>query len=133
MICLHHVNIPAHNVQQSVAFFRDIIGLTPGVWNSHPGTTFNAGPDNLAIFGDDNRGLHVVKPVPDFAKKQGLLLNPTIGGHFAITVPDLDTVKRRLQAANIMYSDGGNFMPGVINMYCYDPSMNLIEINQVIK
>jgi catechol 2,3-dioxygenase-like lactoylglutathione lyase family enzyme len=133
---IHHVNIPAHNVRESVAFFRDIIGLPEGQWklpsNEFLGN-FRADPDYLAIFGDNSRGIHIVKPVPEFAKNNGLLVNPTIGGHFAITVPDIAAVKARLDKAGIMYSEGGRYaMEGVTNIYLYDPSMNIIEVNQMI-
>ena len=61
----------------------------------------------------------------------GLDHNPTIGGHVAITVPDIDVVKRRLDAAGIQYSDAGRYaMVGFHQIYLYDPSMNLIEVNQ---
>ena len=133
---IHHVNIPAHDVRQTVTFFRDIIGLNEGNWKLPPGQTpnFNFDPDYLAIMGEDSRGIHIVKPVPEFARNNGLLINPTIGGHVAITVPDLDAVKRRLDAAGIMYSEGGRYaMAGVTNLYVYDPSANIIEINQIMK
>jgi catechol 2,3-dioxygenase-like lactoylglutathione lyase family enzyme len=130
------VNIPAHNVRETVAFFRDLLGMQEGQWrlpSSNLLGNFNAGPDHLAIFGEDSRGIHIVKPVAEFAKNNGLLVNPTIGGHFAITVADLGAVKKRLEAAGIMYSEGGRYaMEGVTNIYLYDPSMNLLEINQII-
>ena len=72
-----------------------------------------------------------MKPVPRFAKDNGLFHNPTIGGHVAITVPDLEVVKRRLEAAGVLFSDAGQYaMLGYRQIYLYDPSMNLIEINQ---
>jgi catechol 2,3-dioxygenase-like lactoylglutathione lyase family enzyme len=133
---IHHVNLQAHDVRRSVAFFCDIIGLEEGRWQLPPGQkqAFNADPDHLAILGDNSRGIHIVKPVPEFARDNGLLINPTIGGHVAITVPDIEAVKRRLKAAGIMYSEGGRYaMAGVTNLYVYDPSANIIEINQVVE
>jgi catechol 2,3-dioxygenase-like lactoylglutathione lyase family enzyme len=134
---IHHVNIAAHNVRQTVAFFRDIVGIPEGTWKFPPKGklgNFNGDADHLAVLGDNNRGIHIVKPVPEFAKNNGLLVNPTIGGHFAISVPDLAAVKRRLDAAGIMYSEGGQYaMDGVTNIYLYDPSMNLFEINQIVR
>ena len=133
---IHHVNIPAHNVRQTAAFFRDVIGIPEGSAKVAPSNVrgnFNADADHVAIFGENNRGIHIVKPVPEFAKNNGLLINPTIGGHFAITVSDLAAVKHRLDVAGTMYSEGGQYaMAGVTNIYLYDPSMNIIEINQLI-
>lgn len=133
---IHHVNIQSHDVRKTVKFFEEIIGIPEGKWtlptNNSRGD-FDAGPEYLALMGENSRGIHIVKPVPEFARKNGLSLNPTIGGHFAITVQDLDAVKSRLDAANIMYSIGGEYaMAGVKNLYLYDPSMNIIEINQLI-
>jgi catechol 2,3-dioxygenase-like lactoylglutathione lyase family enzyme len=133
---LHHVNLPAHNVPETVAYLRDLIGLEESTWipaNSSSIADFIVDPEMLAVFGEDNRGIHVVKPTPDFAAKNGFYHNPTIGGHFAVTVPDLEIVKSRLAAAHVQFTDAGSYaMAGMAQVYAYDPSMNLVEINQVI-
>jgi catechol 2,3-dioxygenase-like lactoylglutathione lyase family enzyme len=135
---IHHINISAHDVRQAVSFYRDIIGMKERPWDLPEGSTrgdFSVDPEFIALLGtgSNSRGLHIVKPVPDFHIKNGLMFNPTIGGHFALTVPDLDAVKRRLDAAGTLYSEGGQYaMAGVRNLYVYDPSMNLVEINQMI-
>lgn len=131
---IHHVNLPAHRVQATVAFFRDLVGLEEGRWQAPDGSPvadFVADADNLALFGDENRGIHVVKPSADFAKRNGFDHNPTVGGHFAINVADLDAVAARMQAAGILYTDAGPYaMAGLRQLYAYDPSMNLVEVNQ---
>lgn len=131
---LHHVNLQATDVQLSAAFFRDIVGLPPGPFISGGAAHMQkatADPRFLACFGDDNRGLHIVRPSPTFTRDNNLLHNPTIGGHVAITVPDIRAVMRRLDAAGIVYSDGGTYaMKGMHQIYVYDPAMNLIEMNQ---
>lgn len=133
---IHHVNIPAHDVRQSVAFYRDVLGIPEGKWQlpaqGHKGN-FNADPDHLALLGENSRGIHIVKPVADFGKNNNLWINPTVGGHFAVTVPDLAAVKKRLEERGIMYTEGGQYaMEGVINLYIYDPSMNIVEVNQIL-
>ena len=138
---IHHVNLPAHDVRESASFFNAIFGMREGVFQRPAsGGDFRSDPAALATFEQDgaeavglgvNNGLHIVKPVPNFAKANGLQHNPTIGGHVAITVPDLDAVMRRLDDARIMYSDAGQYaMLGYRQIYLYDPSMNLIEVNQ---
>lgn len=143
---IHHVNLPAHDVRESAAFYSAIFGMretpfqrpTPGGagsgnFRSDPGAlaAFEQMAPNQSGMGTPNNGLHIVKPVPRFAKDNGLFHNPTIGGHVAITVPDLEMVKRRLEAAGVLYSDAGQYaMLGYRQIYLYDPSMNLIEINQ---
>ncbi len=131
---VHHVNLPAHDVRRAAAFYADLIGLEEGVWHAADGSPvrdYAVDPTQLAIFGDDNRGLHIVKPNAAFAKQNGFDHNPTIGGHFAITVKDLDAVAARLAAAGALYTDAGSYaMAGMRQLYAYDPSMNLVEINQ---
>lgn len=130
---LHHVNVPAHNVRETASFLRDVIGLPEGKW-TYPEKAGNLhhDDDSIAYFGIENRGLHVVRSIPTFARDNGFFHNPTIGGHFAISVPDIEGVKRRLEKAGILVSDAGVYaMAGIHQIYCYDPSFNLIEINQI--
>ncbi|MEM7774174.1 MAG: VOC family protein [Pseudomonadota bacterium] len=131
---IHHVNIPAVDVKATASFLRDIIGLPEGNWTypDKPGELHHR-DDTIAYFGTENRGIHVVKPIATFARDNGFIHNPTIGGHPAISVPDITAVMRRLDDAGIPYSDAGTYaMKGVHQIYVYDPSMNVIEINQVL-
>ncbi len=132
---LHHVNLPAHRVADTVAYFRDLIGLEEGAWaapSGSPVADFVADADNLALFGEANRGIHIVKPSPGFAKRNGFDHNPTVGGHFAITVKDLDGVADRMTKAGVLHTNAGRYaMAGMRQLYAYDPSMNLVEINQI--
>ena len=82
----------------------------------------------------ENSGLHLIAPEPEFARKNGLDHNPSIGGHVAFQVDNLDAVINRLKAAGIPFSLTGTFaIPGMRHLYVYDPSMNLIEINEMAK
>lgn len=133
---LHHVNLPAHDVRRTAAYFADLIGLEEGRWaqpDGSPVADFTADRSNLALFGRDNRGIHIVKPAPDFAKRNGFDHNPTVGGHFAVTVLDADAVADRLARAGVLFTDAGQYaMAGMRQLYAYDPSMNLVEINQIV-
>ncbi|MGI9504274.1 MAG: hypothetical protein ACR2RE_14600 [Geminicoccaceae bacterium] len=132
---LHHVNLPALKVHETKAFLRDLIGLKEGRW-IYPETQgeLHHDEDSIAHFGTENRGLHVVRQVPSFAHNNGFMHNPTIGGHFAISVPDLNAVKGKLDDAGVLYSDAGVYaMAGVHQIYVYDPSFNLIEVNQTVE
>ena len=131
---VHHVNLQAHDVRATAAFFRDIVGMEEGRW-TYPEQTGEVGhnPDTIAYFGTDNRGLHIVRAITSFAVDNGFIHNPTIGGHHAICVPDVQAVKQRLEAAGVVVSDAGVYaMAGMHQIYCYDPSMNVVEINQVV-
>ncbi|MGI9500269.1 MAG: VOC family protein [Geminicoccaceae bacterium] len=131
---LHHINLPALEVRETKAFLTDMIGLKEGRWiyPDRPGELHHD-DDSIAYFGTENRGLHVVRQVPSFAHDNGFMHNPTVGGHFAISVPDIEAVAVRLDAAGIPYSDAGVYaMNGVRQIYVYDPSFNVIEINQTV-
>jgi catechol 2,3-dioxygenase-like lactoylglutathione lyase family enzyme len=131
---IHHVNLQAHNVRESADFFCNIVGLPEGEW-TYPERVGHVGhsPETIAFFGTQNQGLHIVKAITSFARDNNLTHNPTIGGHFAICVPDVKAVKTRLEAQGIVVSDAGVYaMAGMHQIYCYDPSMNVVEINEVV-
>ena len=94
---IHHVNLEAHDVAQTASFFRDIIGLEEGQW-TYPERIGKIGhsDDTLAYFGTENQGLHIVKAITSFAHDNNFVHNPTIGGQFAVCVPDIQIVKSRL-------------------------------------
>ncbi|WP_112323491.1 VOC family protein [Oceanibium sediminis] len=136
---IHHVNLQTTDVRKTAAFYSTVLGMEEGAW-SFPRTRgyIPANPDQLALFpdpskGGGHRGLHLIAPDPRFAQENGLMHNPSIGGHLAIEVPDLGAVMARLSAAGIPFSDAGVFaIPGLHNIYAYDPAMNLVEINQTV-
>ena len=134
---IHHVNLEAKDVRRAAAFYSTILGMEQGTWVLPPSAGYiPTADDRLALFDDPTRdgqaaGLHLIRRDPDFAQKNRLKHNPTIGGHFAIQVDDMRAVIRRLEAANVPYSDAGEFaIPGLWNIYFKDPEGNLIEVNQ---
>ena len=136
---IHHVNLQATDVRATAAFYATVLGMEEGAWVTPERHGYiPTDPDRLALFPDPSkgggyRGMHLIAPDPTFAQKNNLMHNPSIGGHVAIEVKDLRAVMARLDAAGIPYSDAGVFaIPGLHNIYCYDPAMNLIEINQAI-
>jgi catechol 2,3-dioxygenase-like lactoylglutathione lyase family enzyme len=131
---LHHVNIAAPNVRETAAFYADIVGLVEKELQlPEAAGNFRADPEALAVFGSDNRGLHIIKPIASWAKDNGLKHNPSIGGHLAVTVPDLDALMGRLEEMDVPYSDAGNIaMRGFRQVFCFDPGMNLVEFNATV-
>jgi catechol 2,3-dioxygenase-like lactoylglutathione lyase family enzyme len=127
---LHHVNINALDLKASLDFYRTLIGMNGANVIT---TRANEKVDSVTFTnGVDVRGLHLCTPDmgPQFTK---LPINPTVGGHFAINVPDIEAVRRRLDAAGIVYSAPpyGWAMRELKQIYVYDPSMNVVEINEV--
>jgi catechol 2,3-dioxygenase-like lactoylglutathione lyase family enzyme len=131
---IHHVTLQTHDVQESARFYREVLGLESGGATHSIGTGSSNMEINdkvLAVVGEGNRGLHLLTPHPSFARQSGMAINPAMGGHVAIAVDDIDAVKRRLDEAGIFYEDAGEHaVPGWSQIYLYDPSGNLIEINQ---
>lgn len=133
---IHHVNVMAHDVRETAAFFTEIAGMQEGSWDKGGAEgDFSIDPADLTIFplGDGNRGLHVIKPDPMFGQRNGFLVNPSVGGHPAFWVKDLKAVMERMDAAGWHYDDAGVYaMPGMHQIYTWDPAMNVVEINQFV-
>lgn len=125
-VTLRHVTIPAHDVRQSAAFYAESIGLS-----EHERSTITA---DIALFEQHGHGLRIVKPSATYGRDHGLLHNPTLAGSFAITVPDIDAVKARLEAADVVYTDAATDpIDGTRQVFVYCPSMRLIALHQAIN
>lgn len=131
---IHHVNLQARDVRATAAFYSNVLGMTESPW-AFPATRgyLPGDPDKLALMGDGrdgHSGLHLIAPDREFAAKNNLIHNPSVGGHVAFQVDDLDAVIGRLRAAGIPHSITGEFaIPGLRHVYVTDPEGNLIEIN----
>ena len=131
---LHHVNLQAADVRKSVKFIATNLGLKEGSWRAPDGKgDFSINPKDLSVFslGAFNGGLHIIKPDPGFALRNNFAHNPSIGGHPAIVVQDIQEVKNRLEAEDVLITDAGTYaMVDMHQIYCLDPSGNVIEVNQ---
>lgn len=127
---IHHANLPAYDVDRSVDFYREVLRMEPG----RPDfiDEYNPQGRKLAWFeADGTAQLHLSEPVPNWSADNGFHINPILRGHTAFTVPDIDYVKDRLRARNVYFADAGNWaLKGHYQIYTYDPSLNVIEINQ---
>ncbi|MEM1343436.1 MAG: VOC family protein [Pseudomonadota bacterium] len=140
---IHHVNLPATDVRAAARFYTEILGMREAAWAFPPPEQvghISADPARLTLLPTPtgakgaNSGLHLIAPEPEFARKNGFDHNPSIGGHVAIQVDDLDAVMERLKAAGIPFSYAPTFaIPHMRHVYVYDPAMNLLEINEVVK
>ena len=131
---IHHVNLEAQNVRRTAAFYATMLGMEERDWVFPASRGYIPGdPDKLALMADGRQshtGLHLIAPDPEFAAKNGLIHNPSIGGHVAFEVDDLEAVITRLKAAGIPFSDAGTFaIPSFRHIYVEDPAGNLIEVN----
>lgn len=131
---IHHVNLEARDVPATARFYTDILGMHLRDWVFPETRGYLPGdPDKLALLTDtreSHTGLHLIAPDPEFATRNAMQHNPSIGGHVALHVDDLDGVIARLTAAGIPHSVTGEFaIPGLRHVYVEDPSGNLLEIN----
>ena len=96
---------------------------------------FSIAPNELSVFpvSNDNRGLHIIKPDDAFGYRNHFPHNPSIAGHPAFTVPDIESVMEKLEQQDILYSDAKVYaMPGFHQIYLYDINANMIEVNQAV-
>ena len=133
---IHHINLEAFDVQETVAFYVEVAGMTEGRWQAPAAAgEVSLDPSQVALlsFGDFNRGIHIVRADPGFANRYGFTHNPTIGGHPAFSVRDVHAVKARLEMDGNLVSDAKVYaMDRTYQIYFQDPSANMIEVNQFV-
>ena len=133
---IHHMNLESLDVRESVHFISDLIGLKEGNWVApNDKGDFSIDKKVLSLFpvSNDNKGLHFIKPDEGFAFRNNFIHNPSIGGHPAFTVKNINLIKEKLDNLNILYSDANVYaMPGFHQIYLYDANANTLEINQEV-
>ena len=128
------MNLESLDVRQSVSFISEYLDLKEGKWTAPKNKgDFSIDPRELSIFpmSSLNKGLHIIKPDDGFGFRNNFAHNPSIGGHPAIVVQDIQEVKNRLEAEDVLITDAGTYaMVDMHQIYCLDPSGNVIEVNQ---
>jgi glyoxylase I family protein len=140
---LHHVNFVSDDMPALVSFYRDTLGLeetptpplieipgysdTTGATVKNPAAFLGAGPDPQEL------QLHLCAPDHELGIRYGMFHNPVHRGHYAFRCDDIDAVKKRLEEANVPYSDYGIWaVKGWYQIFFYDPVGNLVEVQQVM-
>jgi catechol 2,3-dioxygenase-like lactoylglutathione lyase family enzyme len=88
---IDHINIGTHRLEETKAFFRDVLGLTEG-WR--PDFPFGG----AWLYAGEGAVVHLVE-LPE-AKKPS---REAALDHFAFRIDDYDETIRRLTAANVRY------------------------------
>jgi predicted enzyme related to lactoylglutathione lyase len=108
------VAIPATDIEESVAFYRDVLGLTERKrWGDMPGVEFQAGNLTLALmeptaFGSQFSAHHVP---------------------FAFQVDDVEAAKAELQAKGVEFL-GETIDSGVCHQALFrDPAGNMLDLH----
>ena len=88
---IDHINIGTHRLEETRAFFRDVLGLTEG-WR--PDFPFGG----AWLYAGDGAVVHLVQ----LAEAKGPS-NDAALDHFAFRIDDHDDVVRRLEAAGVSF------------------------------
>ncbi|CAN5684814.1 VOC family protein [soil metagenome] len=109
---VHHVSINVVDAEESIAFYRDVLGF--GVRSDRP--DFGFGGAWLDLGGQQ---VHLIEaPIP-----------ANLGQHFAIQVEDVDATVEELRAKGVAVSDAKPVGTG-LQAFLTDPSGNGVELNQ---
>jgi catechol 2,3-dioxygenase-like lactoylglutathione lyase family enzyme len=128
---IHHVNLPTPNLSASLHFYEKVLGL--GMRNQAPdfGSDYHGPPTLGWIVSEQGPQIHLSVPNPNFAQTHNFHVNPTLKGHVAITVDDLELVYDNLRENGIYCTPVQPFaIRGHMQMYTTDPCGNTLEFNQ---
>lgn len=110
---IHHVSINVKNVQESVQFYVDLLGMEqisrPDL--GFPGAWLKSAEHEVHLLGIDST------PPP---KEQ----------HFAFAVDDVAVVKAAVEAAGFKCSNPSEIDGVCLQTFTHDPSGNMVEFNQ---
>jgi catechol 2,3-dioxygenase-like lactoylglutathione lyase family enzyme len=133
----HHINLECYDVRSSVNFVSQYLKMKEGAWKApFELGKVNIKPNQLAIFNLDNNhsGIHINKADFTFSWRNNFMHNPTIGGHPAFNVKDIKLFLKKLKSSDIAVTDAKIYaMPNIHQIYFFDPSANIIEVNQNIN
>ncbi|WP_022949579.1 VOC family protein [Methylohalobius crimeensis] len=117
---LHHASILVSDTQKSLEFYCGVLGMTQ---TERPDLPFPGAWLQIA----EHQQIHLLElPSPDSTSGR-----PEHGGrdrHFALIVPDLEAIRRRLDDAGIFYSMSKS---GRRALFCRDPDANAVEFIEV--
>ena len=112
-LAVHHVSINVADIDQSIAFYTEVLGFT--VRTDRP--DFGFGGAWLDVGGQQVHLLQAGAP-------------PALGQHFAIQVDDIDAVITEIRARGIEVSDASS-VGANRQAFLSDPSGNGVELHQV--
>lgn len=116
LLGVHHVSINVTDLDQTLAFYRDTLGLQ--VLGNRPDAVISV--DGAWLGCPDGRELHLLVNEMPTAK----------GQHWAFEVADIEATVATLTEAGHKVSKPAT-MEGICRqVFCKDPSGNLVEFNQ---
>jgi glyoxylase I family protein len=131
----HHLNLAGTKVEETAAFYREVLGLVPAEIPRIFGNDYDNPLARAQVFLQDARGYqyHIITDDPGFAERNNLAVNPMGGGHLAFRVDDIAAVRAKLDALGATYSDMGVWaVEGWHQLFCTDPDGRVIEFHQLV-
>lgn len=113
---LNHVAVAVADVERSLRFYRDAIGLpvVPRPDFDFPGAWFRLGRhQELHLLGGRQ------DPAGDGTPRRG---------HFALLVSDIQAMAGRLRAAGVAFQGPGRRPDGAAQIFVADPDGNVVEL-----
>lgn len=115
LLGVHHVSINVTDLDQSLTFYRDTLGLK--VLESRPDDVITV--DGAWLSCPDGREIHLL--VNDMPTSKGQ--------HWAFEVGDIESTVATLTAAGHKVSKPATMEGICTQVFCKDPSGNLVEFN----
>lgn len=113
-LAVHHVSINVDDVDAALAFYTDVLGLSPRV--DRPDFAFGG-----AWLDAGGQQVHLIEAEPPSA----------LGQHFALLVDDVDGAVAELRDRSIDVSDPRS-VGSSRQAFLTDPSGNLVELHQTL-
>ncbi len=130
----HHVGITANDLEELVAFYRDVLGLAVLNRFEVGGTAFADAVDvddasaRFAHLDADGIRLELVEYDPQAQASPPAGLNQPGATHVGFAVDDLDAFSADLPETVSTISEPRTTESGTTIMFCRDPEGNLVEI-----
>jgi glyoxylase I family protein len=113
---VHHVSINVTDLDQSLVFYRDTLGLK--VIESRPDDVITV--EGAWLGCPDGREIHLLVNEMPTGK----------GQHYAFEVGDIESTVATLSGAGLKVSKPAEMVGICRQVFCKDPSGNLVEFNQ---
>jgi catechol 2,3-dioxygenase-like lactoylglutathione lyase family enzyme len=125
---LHHhgIRVNPDETEKSLAFYRDVLGLTPDTGRPHipgiPGYWMDCGNDTqIHIMGCEGTSRYAKGPKQDPTRL-----------HVALAVPDIQEAKRELDRIGVTYWSIQSVVgPQLEQIFMEDPHGNLVELHEI--
>ena len=124
-VLLHHASVPVRDLQRSIEFYRDLLGLK---LRDRPGDLLFRRPGAWFELPNGQQQVHLIEnPDGNFRHSRAIDFNDV---HFAIRVPDVGAARQRLRVAKKRTKRNDDIEDSRYpHFYVLDPDLHVIEVN----